>query len=375
MALTAARTLTGGTSSEGRVSGYVFKLVRESLGVTQQQLAEDLSAGVATVQGWESGRRPLMAMPAGNFLALRNRLRHLGAASPLLRALTLALEADHFLAQALTTSHQRADPGGHPLGSWVLSRPLTEMTAWPISGRIPDGLKETSGARGRRGPVPAGPVLSADERRHVIAHLQAVAERASRDEPDGLLLRRQAYYLLGFDAAPDTAEWLASMYRADQRALPPARGWSVTWPLARSTASALTRVGDPEPMRRFIAEQLCDEAGEAANLNYWAFWTGELAGEQDCDAFIGSTSLNAWHGRRLIRHLADRLHGNPGFMELNIHSLWALIRIRPDMAADPGLSDELDAKIGRLLDENLVSAPARRELEALRYGIAMARRS
>jgi hypothetical protein len=41
-----------------------------------------------------------------------------------------------------------------------------------------------------------------------------------------------------------------------------------------------------------------------------------------------STSLNAWHGRRLIRHLLDRLHGYPGFMELNIHSLWSLIRIQ-----------------------------------------------
>jgi len=59
---------------------------------------------------------------------------------------------------------------------------------------------------------------------------------------------------------------------------------------------------------------------------------------------------------------------------LNIHSLWSLIRIRPDMAAGPALVGELDTKIGRLLDENLVSAPARRELEAVRYGIAMARR-
>jgi len=35
----------------------------------------------------------------------------------------------------------------------------------------------------------------------------------------------------------------------------------------------------------------------------------------------------------------------------------------------------MDTRIERLLDENLVSAPARRELEALRYGIAMARRT
>ena len=73
-------------------------------------------------------------------------------------------------------------------------------------------------------------------------------------------------------------------------------------------------------------------------------------------------------------------HKSPGLQpwgsvkELNIHSLWSLIRIRPDMAAGPALVGELDTKIGRLLDENLVSAPARRELEAVRYGIAMARR-
>jgi hypothetical protein len=40
----------------------------------------------------------------------------------------------------------------------------------------------------------------------------------------------------------------------------------------------------------------------------------------------------------------------------------------------PPLAEELQAKLERLLDEKLVSAAARRELDALRYGIAMARR-
>ena len=53
-------------------------------------------------------------------------------------------------------------------------------------------------------------------------------------------------------------------------------------------------------MRRFIAEQLCDEAGERANLNYWAFWTGDFDERQAHDAFIASTPLGAWHGDRLM---------------------------------------------------------------------------
>ena len=32
------------------------------------------------------------------------------------------------------------------------------------------------------------------------------------------------------------------------------------------------------PMRRFISDQLCDEAGERANLNLWAFWNDRTLG-------------------------------------------------------------------------------------------------
>jgi len=84
MARHASATLTGSRGSEGRISGYVLKVIRESLGQTQEQLAERLGVSAATVQGWESGRRPLMAMPAGNLMALRAELRGLGAAPALL---------------------------------------------------------------------------------------------------------------------------------------------------------------------------------------------------------------------------------------------------------------------------------------------------
>lgn len=127
-------------------------------------------------------------------------------------------------------------------------------------------------------------------------------------------------------------------------------------------------------MRRFIADQLCDEAGERANLNYWAFWVGDFAEQQTSDAFMGTTPLSAWHGNRLMRHLLERLYGNIGFLELNIHTLWALIRVQPEMIINPLVAQDMAAKVGRLLDENLVSAASRRELDALRYAIAITRR-
>ena len=45
------------------------------------------------------------------------------------------------------------------------------------------------------------------------------------------------------------------------------------------------------------------------------------------------------------------------------------------MIADRLVAQELAAKVKRLLDENLVSADSRRELDAVRYAIAIARRS
>jgi hypothetical protein len=111
------------------------------------------------------------------------------------------------------------------------------------------------------------------------------------------------------------------------------------------------------PPRSAAPSATCAGSPRAANLNYWAFWTGELD-QQATDEFIGSTPVSSWHGDRLARHLAGRLYGNIGFTELNIHSLWALIRARPALA-DPVASD-LDTAIMRLLDDNQVSAPARR---------------
>jgi hypothetical protein len=90
-------------------------------------------------------------------------------------------------------------------------------------------------------------------------------------------------------------------------------------------------------------------------------------------------TLTAWHLATTSIHLdadgsSSRLCGNIGFLELNIHTLWSLIRIRPEMITDPPVAQEMAAKVERLLDENLVSAASRRELDALWCAIAITRR-
>ena len=85
-----------------------------------------------------------------------------------------------FLGQALATPHERADPSDHLLASWVITRPFTELVAWPLGGKAPAGLDGLDRCRTRRGPGPDGPVLGADECRHVVTHLQSVADRPIR---------------------------------------------------------------------------------------------------------------------------------------------------------------------------------------------------
>src|SRR4051794_10787881 len=108
-------TLTGGRGSRavGLVSGFVLKLARESAGLTQDRLAEALAVGVPTIQGWESGRRPLSAVNAGELLALCARLTRLGAPASTARHMFEAIEADQVLSTGITAGSTWVDPDSH----------------------------------------------------------------------------------------------------------------------------------------------------------------------------------------------------------------------------------------------------------------------
>lgn len=356
---------------EGRVSGYVLKTIRQTVGFTQEQLAERLHVDVSTLQGWESGRRPLMAVSAGAYLKLRHLLHRLGASPRLLGQLDTGLEADRFIGYMLA-SNGPIDLDNHPLATWVITRPFTELVAWPFTGDVPNELKEAAPIR-RRGPSGSGPGLAADERRHMVDHLQAAAEQAAKESVEGALLRRQAHYVAGFDKSSETVEWLAVTQRAEQRRLGNEVEWTPSWAVVRSGAHSMARTGDSEALSQFIDVHISTDACEIANLNYWAYWLGEISDPQLADTFMVELDLDSWHGDRLLKHLMGRLDPTNPFVDVVCHTLWALIIRKPSLL-DTKVAGDLVESVSRMLDQGTVSAQSRRELEEVLYALRMIHR-
>lgn len=365
----APRTLTSGQGSDrprqGLVVGYALKIARESAGYSQERFAELVRVSADTVAGWENGRRPLSAVQAGQFVLIKATLIRVGAAPALVRLLDVAIEADQLLDHARTMlgTHERGD--FHPLGAYVHRREVIELVAWPLSGRIPRTLPTAPAGR-RRGPVATGPEISAAERGSVFDHLRRVAELSHG--PDDLLLRRQALYLQSYDRRPDARAWMAEQYRR----LPSQRsGWSEQWPAARTLAASLVRYGDPGTLIDFADYGLADEAGHTANLNYWAYWVGEMATIERDDSFM-PVQLGPWRGDKILRHLASRLDAEEGVADLGIHTLRTLLAAKPRLLdEDRDETAELGKTVERLLDAGKMSKSARQALAEIHYALRL----
>ncbi|MEU9403125.1 XRE family transcriptional regulator [Streptomyces sp. NPDC048242] len=350
-------------TSAGAVTGFVLRLVRESIPLTQAALAEVLGVDVDTLQGWESGRRPLANMRAGALLDLRRRLPALGADATLAQWLDAAMDADRIISAGLAD-----DVGGpHPLAVSVHTRNTAHLLAWALNGIVPPSLAGRL-PRSRRGPVAVAPQLTPAERTVFFDDLRATTECAAAQGESGVLLHRQALYLASYDHGPDAAAWTVyTLHR--RRDLLVRRGWSPHWAEARSTATALARLGDPQPLLDFIDRALADDdTAEAANLNYWALWLGALPVPQPDDSFMRDRDLTGWDPVTLLRGLARGLHLAPGYVDLYAHSLWALLTAFPwlPQAAGP-LAGPLRERTAQLLDGTLVSSRSRRELAHVHY--------
>lgn len=365
----ARETLTAGTGRGGRpriglLSGYVLRVIREQAGYTQDEAAGLLAVSPDTIAGWETGRRPLTAVPVGQMLGLRHRLMRMGASPALLPALEHALEADVLLSSVLD---EETPVEQSPLGAMVMQRELAEMLMWPLNGVAPGPLRGLPAPpRPRRGPAPAGPELTVGERRAFFERMRRTAEEARR--PDQFLLRRQALYLAGYDREADTRDWLAHQQRAERP-----DDWLTSWLNHRSVAAVAARQGDRDRMSWFIDAVLQDdETGESANLAYWVYWIGETSVPQQSDTFIADGSLSSWHGDKLLAHLAAGITPLHGYVELNIHSVWSLVQVRPHLLRSGAAARALRERLPIMLDGRELSPRARRELESIRYAIRLA---
>jgi transcriptional regulator with XRE-family HTH domain len=374
---TAARTGGGDAAArprDGIITGYLLKQIRQSAGLSQEGLAEQLGVDPNTVQGWETGRRSLTGTRVATLVELRHRLRQLGGEPQLLAALEDAAEADYVLAYTLGTEPGAGTPDTHPLACWVPKRSFAYLLAWPFTGQPPIALRQPA-APTRRGPVASAPVLTQEERARFFTHLRMAADHSlsdrRADEARGTLLRRNMYYSLSWHPSSDTTAWLRELERRETRRLGRLETWSPSWTAARSLAVARARRGDKEPLRHFIDTALRSDACQAANLNYWAYWIGEVPETYSSDEFMAG-DLGPWSGAALLRRFAKNLIATEPLADLYAHSLWALLERRGRLLEDdPQLAKSLAGGVDALLAEGELSAQSRRELEQVHYGVRL----
>lgn len=350
------------------MTGFVLRLARQSIPRTQASMAEALGVDLNTWQGWESGRRPVAHMRVGALLELRRRLPALGADPRLVGLLDAAMDADRIIASGLDGGRDADGQGGpHPLAGWVHTRDTAHMLAWALTGTAPPALAGLAPAP-RRGPVAAAPLLAPADRKVFFDRLRESAELAAGQGGRGVLLHRQALYLASYDQGSDAAAWTAQALHGRRDVLA-RRGWSPHWAEARSTATALARLGDPQPLLDFIERAVADDdTAEAANLNYWAYWLGAYAVPQADDTFMRDRELTGWDPVTLLRALARGIHLAPGYVDLYAHSLWALLSAFPWLPQAAGrLGAPLHGKVAELLDGAELSERSRRELGSVAY--------
>jgi transcriptional regulator with XRE-family HTH domain len=348
------------------VAGALLRTIRVRLGLRQEQMAEALGADLNTYRSWENGRRPLSRISVQRHRSLLRALRRLGANDKLVDLIDTAIDVDLSISQIICDGPA---PSEHPLAHFVQTKTWHDLLAWAVAGITPKVLING----GSEAPAPRLPV---PDRSLLLDNLRVSAERTgARTDAVATLLRRQVYFVVSWDDSGQGRDWLSRMERQELARMRPSDGWTPTWVASRSLAVAKSVSGDPEQLRHFIAHQLVTDGQEIANLNYWANWSGEDDRVAVSDDFMRAPDLGAWRGTTLLRHLADGLKPSTAYVELTVHTVWALLERRPWLLDDePPLTARLRQHAEELLDNHKVlSSRARRELEQIFFATRMRR--
>ncbi|MFC5003752.1 hypothetical protein ACFPIJ_38755 [Dactylosporangium cerinum] len=112
-----------------------------------------------------------------------------------------------------------------------------------------------------------------------------------------------------------------------------------------------------------------------ANLNYWAYWLGELSDEQTSDAFMLDADTQSWTGVRLLQHLVRRLEAQSPHLPLNICTTHALVASRPSLLSScPATRTGLGMVLDKLGAAGALGRAERDQLAGLQYAVRIAGR-
>lgn len=350
MARSYGRGRTRGTSPvRGLIGGATLRALRNSIGLTQEQLAERLTVSPESLQSWETGRWSLVHMRYTELQRIRRTLHLAGVAPHLLHVWDESLNAD-----AIVEGFSVDDPELHPLALVVPNRLLSELLAWPLSGQSPRQLRDHE----PRMHVPPG---VQDE---LAANLRAVTDRAGHGER-AAMLRRQAKFFVAEHTK--SRAWIEDLTARELRSQPQLAEWSPEWTVARSHAVTKAMTGDPAPLQNFVRTGLVNDEVMEANLRYWAYWVGEIPSMWSADSAM-LNEQQPWSGRVLLDSLIIGLEAAP-YRELCAHSVWALLHRRASLAATPVVARRLTQAIAtaREFQDGTLSEHARRRLDQVDY--------
>ncbi|MGH3826058.1 MAG: hypothetical protein ACRDQX_02615 [Pseudonocardiaceae bacterium] len=143
----------------------------------------------------------------------------------------------------------------------------------------------------------------------------------------------------------------------------------------RSSAVALAHGGERDPLWAVLQHTLATDQLEQANLNYWAYWVGEIDDVPVDDEFMRRVNPRGWSGARLLRHLLERLYAGSGHAKLNLRTVWALLLTHPTLLSNcPSLRSAAASTVEELDADHDLSFEARRELSDIGYAVRLADR-
>ena len=180
------------------------------------------------------------------------------------------------------------------------------------------------------------------------------------------MLRRQATYLLARTDDPAARQWAADAELSNLRSPGDLRQWTPNWAVARSAAHVAAAAGDLDPLHRFIDQGLSGDHLIRANLNYWAYYSGEYAVPWTGDSAMARPGDDAWTGTRLLGTLLSGIIHAP-YRDLCAHSLWALLLHQRQLTANPDRRSQIQSAVSQALEAGGFAPSARQLLEQVDY--------